>query len=141
MATLSVTVHAQSDAAALSRIDNARGQSLDAVFSMRAAGFTPLELQAAALAACIDASIRIAARQQGLASLGHLDVTVEATKAEDAPSRLGRFEVAVRFADQIAPDMQARLVRAAEDICTISNTLRAGDAVVTARAVAPDTAT
>lgn len=132
MAAVSVTVHAQSDGAALSRISNGRGQGLDAVFSLRAAGFTPLELQAAALAACIDASLRIAARQQGLGPLGSLDVAVEASKAEDPPSRLGRFVISVRFGDDLDAQVQAGLIAAAEDICTISNTLRAGDVIVTA---------
>lgn len=133
MAVKSVRVHARSDTAALSRVSNGRGQTIDAVFSPRAEGFTPLEIQAAALAACIDASIRIAARQAELQPLGGLDIEVEAIKAEDAPSRLERFEISVDFADPLEDDVKARLVTAAEDICTISNTLRAGDTIVHGR--------
>ena len=60
-------------------------------------------------------------------------MTVEAIKAEDAPSRLGRFEVVVTFADPLDEAIMTRLVEAAEAICTISNTLRAGDAVIAGR--------
>lgn len=133
MAVKSVKVHARSETAALSRVSNDRGKTIDAVFSPNADGFTPLEIQAAALAACIDASVRIAARQAGIGPLGALDVEVEAIKAEDEPSRLGRFEASVTFSDPLDTDVQDRLIHAAEDICTISNTLRAGDTVVAGR--------
>lgn len=133
LAVKSVKVHARSETAALSRVSNDRGKTIDAVFSPKADGFTPLEIQAAALAACIDASVRIAARQAGIGPLGALDVEVEAIKAEDAPSRLGRFEISVHFGDPLDEEAKVRLVEAAEDICTISNTLRAGDTVVVGR--------
>jgi uncharacterized OsmC-like protein len=130
MAVKSVRVEARSEGASLSRVHNDRGQSVDGVFSPQAEGFTPLELQAAALAACIDASVRIAARQEKIATLGELSVAVVANKAEDLPSRLGAFAVTVSFGDPLDDALKARLVAAAEDICTISNTLRAGDIAV-----------
>lgn len=134
MAVTSVKVRAQSESAALSRVSNDRGQALDGVFSGRAKGFTPLELQAAALAACLDASLRIAARRAGLDGLGGLAVEVEAIKAGDAPSRLGQFRFSVQFDDALDARTRAELIAAAEDICTISNTLRAGARI----AAAPD---
>lgn len=130
MAVTSVKVRARSENAALSQVSNDRGRTIDAVFSTRADGFTPLEIQAAALAACIDASVRIAARRDEIGALGALEVAVEAIKAADAPSRLGRFEVVVTFADPLDEAVKTRLVEAAEEICTISNTLRAGDAII-----------
>ncbi|WP_274629994.1 OsmC family protein [Arvimicrobium flavum] len=130
MAVRSAKVQASSDSAALCKVVNDRAQSIDAVFSPSAPGFTPLELQAAALAACIAASVRIAARNKGLDRLGSLDVEVEAIKAEDQPSRLGTFVASVRFRDEIDEAVKRDLVEAAEHICTISNTLRAGDTII-----------
>ncbi|TKT83001.1 OsmC family protein [Aquamicrobium sp. LC103] len=137
MAVKSARVFAHSATAAACRISNDRDQVIDAVFSPKADGFTPLEIQAAALAACIAASVRIAARAANLGQLGEIDVTVDAIKAEDEPSRLGRFEVAVHFGDALDDATQDRLVEAAEDICTISNTLRAGDTVIAGHRAEP----
>jgi uncharacterized OsmC-like protein len=133
VAVKSARVRAHSASAALCTVSNDRGRIIEAVFSPKADGFTPLEIQGAALAACIAASIRIAARAMDFGQLGDIDVEVEAIKAEDEPSRLGRFEVVVQFSDPLDGDVQDRLVEAAEDICTISNTLRAGDTLVVGR--------
>lgn len=133
MAVKSAKVRAHSATAASCTVTNDRDKVIEAVFSPRADGFTPLEIQAAALAACIAASIRIAARAMDVGQLGEIDVEVEAIKAEDEPSRLGRFEASVTFSDPLDTDIQDRLIHAAEDICTISNTLRAGDTVVSGR--------
>lgn len=130
MVVKSAKVHARSETAALCKVDNDRGQVIDAVFSASAQGFTPLEIQAAALAACIAASIRIAARDLHVGPLSAIDVEVEAVKAENAPSRLGSFHCIVGFSDDLDEDIKHRLVEAAEQICTISNTLRAGDTVI-----------
>lgn len=130
MAVKSAKVHARSETAALCRVGNDRGQTIDAVFSASALGFTPLEIQAAALAACIAASIRIAAREAGMGPLAAVDVDVEAVKAEEGPSRLASFRCTVHFEDDLDDGTKARLVEAAEHICTISNTLRAGDTVI-----------
>jgi uncharacterized OsmC-like protein len=135
MAVKSAKVKATSDSAALCRVTNDRDRTIDAVFSPSAPGFTPLELQAAALAACIAASVRIAARERGLGPLGAVDVEVEAIKAEDHPSRLQTFRAEVRFHDALDDAVKAGLVEAAEHICTISNTLRAGDTVILASAI------
>lgn len=134
MATDPIKVRARSKDAARSHITNARGGAMDIVFSSRIKGFTPLEVQAAALAACMDVSLRIAARQAGLSGLGDIAVSVEAAKADAAPSRLARFNIEVSFSDTLDEDMKARLVREAEAICTISNTLAARDVVITSRA-------
>ncbi len=133
MAVKSAKVRAHSATAALCTVTNDRDKVMEAVFSPKADGFTPLEIQAAALAACIAASVRIAARTMEFGQLGEIDVEVDAIKAEDEPSRLGRFEVSVAFADPLDDAVQDRLIEAAEDICTISNTLRAGDTIVAGR--------
>ena len=134
MAADPIKVQARSKDATRSHVTNARGGDMDIVFSSRIDGFSPLEVQAAALAACMDVSLRIAARQAGLNGLGDIAVSVEAAKAEAAPSRLARFDIEVSFSDTLDEDMKARLVSEAETICTISNTLAAKDVTITSRA-------
>lgn len=134
MAVTSVKVHAKSPTAAHCTVANDRNRTIEAVFSPSAPGFTPLEIQGAALAACIASSVRIAARNLGVGALGQVDVEVEATKVADAPSRLGSFHAIVRFGDALDAEVKLRLVEAAEHICTISNTLRAGDTIITSEA-------
>jgi uncharacterized OsmC-like protein len=133
VAVKSAKVRARSANAALCIVTNDRDKVIEAVFSPRAEGFTPLEIQAASLAACIAASVRIAARDMDIGQLGDVDVDVEAIKAQDEPTRLGTFDIVVRFGDKLDEATQDRLVEAAEHICTISNTLRAGDTIVAGR--------
>ena len=130
MTTSTIKVHSRSENATLSRVGNDRGAVMDVVFSSRAKGFTPLEVQAASLAACMDVSLRIAAQRAWLDRLGALTVSVAANKAEDAPSRLALFEISVQFDDPLDPALQASLAAEAEKICTISNTLHADDVVI-----------
>ncbi|WP_173932551.1 OsmC family protein [Chelativorans sp. Marseille-P2723] len=130
MAVKSAKVHARSETAATCKLTNDRHQEIAAVFSTQARGFTPLELQAAALAACICASVRIAANNLKIGRLKGIDVEVEAVKAEDAPSRLATFHCIVKFEDDLDDETQEELVEAAEHICTISNTLRAGATIL-----------
>ena len=126
----SVNIRATTSAPAQLMVDNGRGQTINVGLSPSSPGFTPLELQASALAACIAASVRIAARNAGVEKLGGVEVDLRATKAEDAPSRLARFEFSVAFSDDLDPQLQSKLIEDAERICTISNTLRSDPPVV-----------
>ena len=134
MAVKSARIWARSATAASCTVTNDRDQAIQAVFSPRSEGFTPLELQAAALVACIAASVLISAPPADIRVLRQIDGEVEAIKAEDEPSRLGRFEIVVHVADPLDDAVQNRLIEAAEDSCTISNTLSAGDTLVVGRA-------
>lgn len=133
MALKSVSVRATHASPSALQIHNVRGQSLEVALSPSAPGFSPLELQASALAACVAMSVRIAARQAGQPLLGRVDVAVTATKAADEPSRLGSFDVVVEIVDELPLSVSAALVAAAEDICTISNTLRSLDVRISSR--------
>jgi uncharacterized OsmC-like protein len=50
----------------------------------------------------------------------------------DEPSRLRTFSATVTISDPLPPGKIEDLVRAAEVICTISNTLRSGDVEIIA---------
>lgn len=93
-------------------------------------GFNPLDLIFASLASCLCISARIAA-----ANLGWLDQFVSATadvtgtKADDEPSRLANFTVDVRIEGALTAEQKQRIVEMAEEICTVSNTLRLPPAI------------
>lgn len=131
----SVSVRATHASPSALHVHNARGQSLEVALSPSAAGFSPMELQASALAACVAMSVRIAARRAGQALQGPVEVTVTATKATDEPSRLGSFDVVVEIVENLPPGVSTALVAASEDICTISNTLRSLDVRIGSRVV------
>lgn len=132
MAHKSVTVRASYASQTKLSVENLRGASLDVALSPSAPGFSPLELQASSLAACIAMSVKIAARQEQLPLLEGATVEVVATKAVDEPSRLKTFSATVTISDPLPPGKIEDLVRAAEAICTISNTLRSGDVEIIA---------
>ncbi len=134
MALKSVTVQASHTSASALQVHNQRGQSVEIALSPSSPGFSPLELQASALAACVAMSVRIAARQLGTTLQAAVDVTVTAAKAADAPSRLDSFEVVVHIADALPTEQKQALVAAAEGICTISNTLHSADVRILSRA-------
>lgn len=88
------------------------------------AAASPAELILYSLAACIAISLRLAAEQKGVA-LRPFRVRAVSHKAEDLPSRFGRFEVEVvdEFTDR--DDLAAELLQMAKARCTVSNTLNA----------------
>lgn len=137
MAPKSVTVRASYASQTKLSVENLRGASLDVALSTSAPSFSPLELQASSLAACIAMSVRIAARQEQLPPLERVAVEVVATKAVDEPSRLRTFSATVTISDPLPPGKIEDLVRAAEAICTISNTLRSGDVEIFAHPAEP----
>ena len=90
------------------------------------AGFSPLDLLHAALAACLALSARVAASQLGvLDRLEHVRVHVTGDKAEAGPSRIDRFKVRFEIDGDFDDDTRSAIIEAAEgEICTVSNTLR-----------------
>ncbi|MDD7912080.1 OsmC family protein [Pseudovibrio exalbescens] len=84
----------------------------------------PYDLIMAALGSCVGVSLEMAAKQKKLEP-GNIDITVNAAKAEDLPSRFGRFDVTVAL-DGIEDDEVALgLLNLAKEMCTVSNTLNA----------------
>lgn len=74
------------------------GGKLQIVTGASEAGFNPLDLLLASLAACMSMSARIAAREMDLArSFEGVEVRVHGEKASDAPSRFIGFTVNLVF--------------------------------------------
>lgn len=105
-------------------VRSATGGEINLVTGASQAGFDPIDLLLASLAACIAMSVRIAARRLGHAERFE-DVTVESTaeKAKDGSHRINRFVVAITLKGQLSAEDQHAIAELAESICTVSNAL------------------
>lgn len=104
------------------------GGEINIVTSVSRPGFNPLDLLYASLSACIVLSARIAASRLGVADkLEEVRVHVTGEKAHDEPSRVARFDINIEIDGDLDQATRYQIVELAEEICTVSNTLR-GDA-------------
>jgi len=115
----------------LPEVTSETGGQLSVVTRPSAEGFNPLDLMSASLSACILLSVQIAARREGwLDEIEQVSARVIPEKAHDEPSRVERFVTTVTIDGPLDAAKKAHLIEAAETICTVSNTLRSGAAVV-----------
>ncbi|MBZ9840936.1 MULTISPECIES: OsmC family protein [unclassified Mesorhizobium] len=106
------------------------GGTVDVVTQVSAPGFSPLDLLHASLAACMVLSARIAATRLGVADrLGEVRADVSGEKATDEPSRVETFIVKLEIAGDLDDATKERILADAENICTVSNTLRGAPAL------------
>ncbi len=114
-------------------VTSATGGSLDIVTSVSGPGFNPLDLLYASLSACLVLSARMAAsRLNALDRLTEVCAHVTGEKAPDEPARVVRFNIAFEIRGDFDDATRHAIAKAAEDdICTISNTLRAEHEFVT----------
>ena len=114
----------------LPEVTSETGGHLSVVTRPSADGFNPLDLMSASLSACIVLSVQIAARREGwLDQIEQVSAKVIPEKAHDEPSRVERFVTTVTIEVLLDEAKKAHLIEAAETICTVSNTIRAGAAV------------
>lgn len=107
-------------------IVSAMGGEVDIVTGPSQPGFNPLDLLYASLSACLAMSARIAANQSGV--LDRIEtVTVEVTgkKAEHGASRIESLQATFTITGDLNAAERALLIHQAEEICTVSNTLKA----------------
>lgn len=93
-------------------------------------GFNPLDLMFASLSACLVLSARIAASKLSLLDRfdgASADVTGE--KSSEEPYRIERFIVEITIAGNLSEDERRRIVHMAEEVCTVSNTLKTPPAI------------
>lgn len=104
------------------------GGTIDVVTSVSQPGFNPLDLLYASLSACIVLSARIAASRLKVADrLEEVRVHVTGEKSHDEPSRVVRFDITIEIDGDLDEATRHQIVDLAEEICTVSDTLR-GDA-------------
>lgn len=140
MAIGTVTPRKTGATAVLSRlghplVTSATGGEIAVVTRPSEAGFNPLDLIYASLAACLVLSARIAASEQGvLGRLRNVEARVQGSKASEGASRIERFHIEMLVNADLDEAAKDAIVAAAEQICTISNTLHGGAPVEIHRA-------
>jgi uncharacterized OsmC-like protein len=116
----------------LPQVRSETGGTIGIVTSVSEPGFNPLDLLYSSLSACIVLSARIAASRLGVAGeLGEVRVHVTGEKAHDGPSRIARFDISIEIDGNLDIATKRQIVEAAEEICTVSNTLRGNADFVT----------
>ncbi|MEK1886154.1 MAG: OsmC family protein [Phyllobacterium sp.] len=109
-------------------ITSETGGEINIVTSVSQPGFNPLDLLYASLSACIALSARIAANKLGVSDrLKEVRVHVTGDKAHEEPSRIALFKSDIEIEGDLDTATRRDIVEKAEEICTVSNTLR-GDA-------------
>ncbi|KIP99146.1 hypothetical protein RU07_21060 [Agrobacterium tumefaciens] len=112
-------------------LETPTGGELPVVTGASDPGFNPLDLLYASLAACMVLSARIAASEMGLLNrFEGVQAQVTGEKSEEEPSRITSFDVRLTIRGDFDEDTKIAIAHRAEEICTVSNTLR-GDACFT----------
>lgn len=96
-----------------------------------AVGFNPLDLMYASLGTCLALSLRVAASELSILdrfTSAHVRVTGE--KIEGEFKRIGLMNVTIEIEGDLDADEKECLAHRAEEICTISNTLKQAPAIV-----------
>ncbi|UXS01408.1 OsmC family protein [Agrobacterium tumefaciens] len=106
-------------------LESATGGGLTVVTGASEPGYNPLDLMYASLAACLALSARIAASQMGvLDRFENVSVSVSGEKSETEPYRIIRFDVSIDIAGDYDAETRHAIAHKAEEICTVSNTLK-----------------
>lgn len=106
-------------------IETPTGGTLNVVTAVSEPGFNPIDLLYSSLAACLVLSARIAASRLGvLDRLKNVSAEVTGEKSEGEPARITRFDMRLTIAGDFDNETRSAIAHQAEDICTVSNTLR-----------------
>ena len=106
-------------------ISTRTGGALEIVTGVSEPGFNTIDLLYSSLAACLTLSARIAVSRMGL--LDHFEgVTVDVVgeKSAEEPYRIIRFDIRIEITGDFDESTRAAIAHSAEDICTVSNTLK-----------------
>lgn len=106
-------------------IETPTGGAIAIVTAASEPGFNPLDLLYSSLAACLVLSARIAASQMGVLDRFHsVEARVSGEKSEGDPARITRFDMRLKISGDFDDDVKQDIAHRAEEICTVSNTLR-----------------
>ncbi len=112
------------------QVTSRTGGEIGVVTGASEEGYNPLDLMFASLSACLVLSARIAASKLVLLDRfdgASADVTGE--KSSEEPYRIERFIVAMTIDGDLTEEERHHIVHLAEEICTVSNTLKAAPAI------------
>lgn len=107
------------------RVTSRTGGEIGVVTGASEEGFNPLDLMFASLSACLVLSARIAASKLSL--LDRFDgasADVMGEKSSEEPYRIERFIVEITIDGDLTEEERRHIIHMAEDICTVSNTLK-----------------
>jgi uncharacterized OsmC-like protein len=108
------------------RVSSFVGGDVDLVTSASGQGFNPLDLLFASLASCLALSFRIAVSEVGLLqAFRKADISVTGVKSQGEPKHIERFSVQMTIDGDFTEEQRNALAHRAEEICTVSNTLKA----------------
>jgi len=108
-------------------VTNPDGTTIDIATGSSGSGLTPLVLLYSSLAACLVISARIAASElKLLPRFEAVTARVTGDKADGPPTRIGAIRSELSIAGALEDAERDAIVRRAEEICTVSNTLRGG---------------
>ncbi|MCX5496036.1 OsmC family protein [Kaistia dalseonensis] len=94
--------------------------------------FSPIDLLYAAVAGCLVVSARMAAHEMGvLDRIESVNAAVRGEKAADAPSRVDKLDITLDIVGELDEATKTALIARAEELCTVSNTLKNTPAFVT----------
>ncbi|MFF2320387.1 OsmC family protein [Agrobacterium sp. NPDC058088] len=106
-------------------VSSVTGGSLEIVTGVSEPGFNPIDLLYSSLAACLALSARIAASRLGvLDRFEGVAVDVSGEKSADEPYRILRFDISIEITGAFDDAARDAIAHMAEDICTVSNTLK-----------------
>jgi uncharacterized OsmC-like protein len=107
------------------QVQSDMGGALDVVTAASEPGFNPLDLLFSSLAACLVLSARIAASRLGLiGQFAEARVHVTGEKSSEEPFRIQRLFIDLTVEGDLDQTQKMQISRMAEEICTVSNTLR-----------------
>jgi uncharacterized OsmC-like protein len=108
------------------RVSSDTGGEVGIVTGAAEPGFNPLDLMFSSLAGCLVLSGRIAASKLGfLDRLTEVRAHVTGEKAPEGPSRIIHFRISLVIDGDLSIHEKAQIAHMAEEICTVSNTLKA----------------
>jgi len=106
-------------------VESATGGRMVIATAASEAGFNPLDLVYSSLAACLVLSGRIAASRLGLTDkLAEVRAEVAGEKAQYEPFRIERIRITLAVDGNLDEQQKHAIAVMAEEICTVSNTLR-----------------
>lgn len=106
-------------------ITSATGGTLSLNTGSSDPAFSPIDLLYGAVAGCLAVSARQAAAEMHLLpQLATVNVSVSGKKAADGPARVEEFDIKIEITGDFDAATRAALIARAEELCTVSNTLK-----------------
>ncbi|UFT99125.1 OsmC family protein [Radiobacillus kanasensis] len=106
-------------------LKNANEEEITGASSRDYDGYTPFDLICSSLSVCMAIGIDSVIKRDSL-DIKEYSIEVTPRKAEDSPSRIEHFSVAVQFADEVEEKTKKKLITIAKRACTIGNTIEQG---------------